>query len=361
MAVPIEGYSVVAQFARIEPLLKDGSVKIPNATALADQHIWKCSFMALDDARKFLNTLEHLGLNGSRGPDSDVVLANEFDRSIEPYCEWLKTVVWEKALIAWKDGTPLETVTAREGWDPKVGSGLTFHDLSASPLEFLRLENNVEVFRNKKTGQEVYIGRTSTPVDALFRTAAEIVRKHFVHPGAPALSGSAAQEVAQAAGMLEKVIAEVPDWWNAQWFFGKSQAALGNHERAYEAFRRAYQVEKNVESILRELAGVCLELRRFDEAVEMAQAAVTLDPGNAEALGNLAVAFLLAGQNGPARKAIDAATKVAPQDRINQTIARVLGEVETGRREPPQSLRDLTQPAPPKGWSLVKRFWKRDA
>src|SRR4051794_13524200 len=77
---------------------------------------------------------------------------------------------------------------------------------------------------------------------------------------------------------------------SAQWFFGKSQAALGNYDRAYEAFRRAYQVERNVESIPRELAGVCLELRRFDEGVEFAQAAVTLDPGNAEALGNLAVA-----------------------------------------------------------------------
>jgi tetratricopeptide (TPR) repeat protein len=359
MAVPIEGYSVVAQLARIQRLLDDGSVKIPNSTALSDTHIWKCSFMAQDDARKFLQTLEKLGLNGSRGPDSDVVLVNEFDRSVEPYCEWLKTAVWEKAVIAWKEGTRPETVTAREGWDPKVGSGLVFHDRSSMHfLEFLRLENNVEVFRNRKTGQEVYIGRTSTPVDALFRTAAEVIRKHFVNPGAPSLSGTVATEVSQAASMLKKVIADAPDWWNAQWFFGKSQMALGNYDEAYEAFRRAYRIEKNVEPILRELAGACLELRRFDEAVEVAQATVVLDPGNAELLGNLAVAFLLAGQLVPARKAIDAATKIDPNDRINLTISRVLREIETGRREQPQSLRDLTNPAPPKRWSMFKRFWK---
>lgn len=359
MAIPIEGYSVVAQVARIQRWLDDGSVKIPNTTALSDTHIWKCSFMAMADAQKFVQALEQLGLNGSRGPDSDVVIADEFHRSVEPYCEWLKMAVWEKAVIAWKEGTSPETVTAREGWDPKVGSGLVFHDPSSMQfLEFLRLENNVEVFLNKKTGKEVFIGRTSTPVDALFRTAAEVVRKHFVHPGAPALSGPAAAEVSRAAGLLEKVVSEAPDWWNAQWYFGKSQLALGNYTKAYEAFRHAYRIKQDVEPILRELAGTCLELRRFDEAVEVAQAAVTLDPGNAESLGNLAVAFLLAGRLVPARKAINAATKIAPNDRINQTISRVLLEVETGRREQPQSLRDLTKPAPPKTRSWFKRFWK---
>lgn len=356
MALPIEGYSVVAQLPRIQRLLDDGSLKIPNATALSDTHIWKCSFMAMDDARKFLQVLEKLGLNGSHGPDSDVVLANEFDRSIEPYCEWLKMAAWEKAIIAWKEGTRPETVTARQGWDPKVGSGLVLSDLQF--LEFLRLEKNVEVFRNKKTGQEVYIGRTSTPVDALFRTASEVVRKHFVHPGAPPLTGDAAKDVSDAVAALEKVTAEAPNWWNAQWFLGKGNLGLGNYEKAYEAFRRAYAVEKNIEPILRELSGACLELRRFDEAVEIAQAAASLDPTNAELLGNLAVAFLLAGKLLPARTTIDAATKIDPNDRINQTISRVLREIETGHREQPQSLRDLTKPVRPKKRSLFERFFK---
>jgi tetratricopeptide (TPR) repeat protein len=357
MAIPIEGYSVVTQLSRIQRFLDDGLLKIPNATVLSDTHIWKCSFMASDDARKFLEMLEKLGLNGSRGPDSDVVIASEFDRSVEPYCEWLKMAVWEKSVIAWREGTRPETVTARQGWDPKIGSGLIFHDpASMQFLEFLRLDNNVEVFRNKKTGQEVYIGRTSTPVDALFRSATEIVRKHFVNPGEPPVSGSAAKEVLRAAGMLEKVVAEAPDWWNAQWFYGKSQMALGNYQQAHEAFRRAYRIEKNIEPILRELAGACLELRRFEEAVEVAQASVTLDPGNGELLGNLAVAFLLARQLVPARKAIDAATKLNPNDRINQAIARALGEIESGRREQPQSLRDLAKPLLAKKWTLLKLF-----
>lgn len=360
MAVPIEGFSVVAQFERIQPLLDAGTLKIPNATALSDKHIWKCSFMAKADAEHFLRTLKEKGLNVSQGPDSDVVLATEFDRSIEPYCEWLKTGVWEKALIAWKAGTRPETVTAREGWDPKVGSGLQLHDPSSMQfLEFLRLENNVEVFLNKKTGTEVYIGRTSTPVDALFKTASEIVRKHYVTAGESSLSGAAADEVSKAADMLAKVVAEVPNWWNAQWFYGKSQVALGNYESAYKAFQEAYRTEKNVEAVLRELAGVCLELRRFDEAVSVAEAALALDPGNAELLGNLAVAFILTGRMNPARAAIDAALKIAPNDRINQTISRVLQEIIDGKREQPSSLRDLSKPLKPKKWSIFKFLGRR--
>ncbi len=131
MALPIEGFSVVAQLERIQHLLDDDKVMVPNATALHDAHLFRCSFMARSDAEKFLGSLEALGLNTSQGPDPDAVIVFEWDRSVEPYCEWLKTAFWEKAVIAWKEGTSPDTVTAREGWDPKVGSGLDFHDPEA--------------------------------------------------------------------------------------------------------------------------------------------------------------------------------------------------------------------------------------
>jgi hypothetical protein len=154
MAITIEGFTVVAQLTRIQPLLDAGSIEAPNSTALHDGHIWRCSFMASVDAHNFLRAMANLGLNISRGPDSDAVLICEFDRSVEPYCEWIHTAFLHKAVIAWKEGTRPETVTARQGWDPKVGSGMTFHDSSAMQhLEFLRLDDKVEVFLNKKNRQ----------------------------------------------------------------------------------------------------------------------------------------------------------------------------------------------------------------
>lgn len=346
MAITIEGFSVVAQKVRIQRLLDDHAFAIPNSTALGDEHIWRCSFMAQVDAEKFLRTLEDLGLNVSQGPDSDVVVVNEFDRSVDPYCEWLITGVWEKAVIAWKAGTFPETVVAREGWDPQVGSGLVFHDpTTMKHLQFLRLEDNVEAYLDTKTGRQVYIGRTSTPVDAIFKTATSVIRKHFVTAGEPCVTGTAAAEVAKATEMLQGVISEVPNWWIALWFYGKGLLALGKHELAYRAFRRAYELEKHVEMIPRELAGVCLELRRFDEAVEVSEQAVVVEPDNAELVGNLALAYLMAGRYQQARKSIDAAIGIDPSDNINQTISRLLLEITEGRRAAPESLASLSEPA----------------
>jgi hypothetical protein len=73
-----------------------------------------------------------------------------------------------------------------------------------------------------------------------------------------------------------------------------------------------------------------------------------LDPDNAELLGNLALAFILAGRSAHARKAIDAAIRLDPEDRINKTISKILTEIEEGKRGQPESLHDLSKPAKPK-------------
>ena len=52
-------------------------------------------------------------------------------------------------------------------------SGLLFRDKkNLQDLEFLRVEGNIEVYLDKQSGDEVYLGRTRTP-EALFQTACE--------------------------------------------------------------------------------------------------------------------------------------------------------------------------------------------
>jgi tetratricopeptide (TPR) repeat protein len=359
MAIPIEGFTVVAQKARIVHLLENHAIETPNATALADDDLWRCSFMAEADAQKFMRSLEKLDLNVSQGPDSDVVLVNEFDRSVTPYCEWLVTAKWERAVIAWKVGTRPESVVAREGWDPHVGSGLSFCDRSGQDnLEFVRLEDNIEVFRNKETGKEVYIGRTSTPVKAMFKTASQVISEHLVTAGEKPVDGKVAEEVTRAVEMLEKVMVATPDSWNVHWYHGKGQMALGKIELAYRSFQRAYELEQTVEVVPRELAGVCLELGKFDEAVKVAEKAVALDPGNAGLLGNLALSYLLAGRVAEAQKSIAAAIKISQGDKINNYLAQIIREVADGERPRPQSLAALSSP-PAKPKKKCWEFWKK--
>jgi len=129
--------------------------------------------------------------------------------------------------------------------------------------------------------------------------------------------------------------------------------ALGDYESAYQSFRRAYEIQADVEAISRELAGVCLELGRFDEAVEVARSSAGLAPDNAEVLGNLSVALLMAGDMDLARKSIDAAIRIDPGDQINKNVKRIIGQVASGKRPAPSKLSDLTKPIPRK-----KPFWK---
>lgn len=345
MAIPIEGYSVVVRRKRIQHLLDVGKIEIRNSTAIADDDLWRCSFMIMEDASKFARSLEALGLNASRGPDSDAVIVSEFDLSIEPYCEWLNTSKWEKAVIAWLAGTEPRTVVAPEGWDPKVGSGLTYSP-GKDQLEFLRVEGQVEVYRDKQTGKEVYIGRTSMPVEALFKSAGQIITNHLRSIDEPVLTGADAAEVASAIAMLDQVLAEVSDEWRAYWMHGKGHLALGNLSAAYDSFTRAYALEKNEQAISRELAGVCLELGKYQQAVELAERAVSLQPDNDELLSNLALAHLLAGNIEAAQKTICAALKIDSSDSINQNVAMVIQQIANGSRPLPKSMRDLTNRKP---------------
>ena len=73
-------------------------------------------------------------------------------------------------------------VVDEQGTYPELANG-------KDNLEFLRLEENVEVYLNKETGEEVYTGRTSTPVDALFQTAVSIIEKKYISAGQKAVSG----------------------------------------------------------------------------------------------------------------------------------------------------------------------------
>lgn len=361
MAIPIKGYTVVARLDRLQHLLDAKKVTFPNSTILNDENLWRCSFMTEDDASKFANSLELLGLNISKGPDSDVVLVNEFDLNIAPYCEWLHATRWEKAVIAWLAGTEPLSVVTRDGWDPKVGSGLNFRT-STDGLEFVRLEGNVEVYRDIATGELVYIGRTSAPIESLFRSAAKIILKHLRSPGEQPVEGSQAIEVADAVAMLDKVLSETAGEWRVHWIHGKGHLALGNVTRAYESFHRAYDIEKSETAIVRELAGTCLVLGKFDEGLEVAEQAAVLAPDNHELIGNLAIAHLLAGNVTPAQRTIEAAQKLKPNDETNKHLSTIINDVVAGRRRQPRSIDDLHHQSMSRHnfspQNVKKKFWQ---
>ena len=342
MSVPILGYSVVVKKETIEPLLQSGKIAASNRMMVGDDHIVAFGFMAEADAIDFVSTLEEQGINATKGPDSDAVLTCEFHQQFTPYCEWLHLAKVKNTVIGFREGSDPSRLFAPENFDLENGSGLVFSD--KSELEFLRLEDNVEVYRNVNTGEEVFIGRTSTPTEALFQSAAETIRKHFRTAGQSPLSGTADKKVRAAIDDLMKVNIEAPDHWPNLFFIGKAHIALGQLEESRKWLERAAALESETESIYRELAGVYMELGEYGRAVETSQKGAVLKPDCAETLGNVAISLLLAGRTDAARKAIIAALKLKPQDKINLSIQHRIGEVESGIRPKPNSIRELSKP-----------------
>ncbi|MEM6260820.1 MAG: tetratricopeptide repeat protein [Planctomycetota bacterium] len=354
MALPIEAYTVVAQKERVIDLFENGQLQPLNHRELTDDHLWCCSFMAHSDALALVRRLDGMGLNTTQGPDSDIVVVNEFDQSIDPYCEWLQIGQWDKAWIVWFAGTEPKTVIAREGWDPSVGSGLSFSD--GSDIEFVRMDENVEVHRNKETGEEVYVGRTETPVEVLYERASKIITANMRTAGEPPLQSEALQQVTVAVNEMSHVCGHPHATWQAWWLLGKGQIAIAQYEKAYQSFSNAYAKEQNHTAIPREWGGVCLELKRFDEAVEINRLAVAIEPDNNELVANLAISMLFAGQLDLADRTIEAAMKLAPQDPVNKNIRGLITETQEGRRPQPRSFQDLSDPAKPKKKAWM--FWK---
>ena len=345
MAIAVEAFSVVGNLQSIEDadLISQNELNAMarNSTALSDADLWRCSFMAESDAAAFVERLNEIGFDTTTGPHSDFVIVNEFDLEVTPYCEWLEVANYHKGVIAWKVGSNPESVTARAGWSPEKGSGLTFGNRHRMDnLDFVRLEGNVEVFRDKSSGEMVYIGRTETPVEALYETSATLIHQNSITPGQPPVRGKLKQEISQAIGDLRKVVENHPDFWRAHYFIGKGNEAIGDIESAYSAFNKAFEINAEGENVCRALASVCLETDRVEQALSVSIQEATLFPDNEATLGNLATCYLLNQQVPAARKTIEAALQLKPSDRVNQQVSELIRAIESGQRPCPRTINE---------------------
>ena len=362
MAIAVEAFCVVGNLQTIDAadlLSRDALTDLaPNSNVLNDDDLWRCSFMAESDAAAFLERLNEIGFSTTTGPNSDFVLVNEADQEITPYCEWLEVTTYQKGVIAWKVGSNPENVTARAGWTPEKGSGLKFGNRHRmEELEFVRLEGNVEVYRDKSSGELVYIGRTETPVEALYESSATVILQNRLAPGQPPVRGKRKQEISQAIEDLEKVVKNHPHFWRAHYVIGKGNRVIGDLENAYSAFHNAFEINADGNNVCRALISICLDTDRVEQALLVAIKEATLFPDNEETLGNLATCYLLNKQVPAARKTIDAALRLNPTSPVSQQIDELIQAVEAGECPCPLTLHEAQTTTLKR--SSGSTFWSR--
>lgn len=174
MAVLVEGISVVIQAEAIDQNFPGGweafKEIVPNRTLCADGEVARIGFMTPVDVQTFTARLEENGLTfRTEGRAEHIVVIDQM-RGPMITCDWI-----EFGRVDWKgDGTPVAAcrlvgtkvreIVTPPGWvyEDSLSASFGFKPAGHEErgLQFLRHQNDVDVYLSTLTGKEVFVGRT---------------------------------------------------------------------------------------------------------------------------------------------------------------------------------------------------------
>ncbi|MBI1372924.1 MAG: hypothetical protein GC159_09210 [Phycisphaera sp.] len=177
MSVLIEGISVVVRMDSILDFFRGGWEAfrglVPNRTLCSDSELTRVGFMTPDDVEHFIKNLEEQGVvyrEYEDGPAVDMVVVDQ-QRGVIGQCDWIEyghvplDSTREKMVAACRlKGGASTSLMLPDGWafERSLSNSFRFIPLSEASdyLEFVRHENGVDVYRDRRTGELVYAGRT---------------------------------------------------------------------------------------------------------------------------------------------------------------------------------------------------------
>jgi len=173
MAVLVEGISVIVKVSAVHEHFPGGWAafrdSVPNATLCCDNELARIGFMAPDDTKAFVESLEGAGLVYLvDGNAQDIVVADQ-QRGFAAPCDWAEfgrinlDGEERKRVAACRLVGSTQQLFLPDGWsfDQSLSSQFSFvpEGFEAEFMDFVRRENNLEVYVDRRTGKEVYLGR----------------------------------------------------------------------------------------------------------------------------------------------------------------------------------------------------------
>jgi hypothetical protein len=355
MAILVEAVTVIVRNATLAaryPGGVDGFRRdCPNATYCADEHLSSVSFMTPGDADVFVAQLAIRGLVPSRtsGGAEDVAMANPAGPITE--CDWLAFTYWDGIPCAWLAGADRGPLFAPAGWSPEKRLRHMSQAEIRERLEFVRSEGNVDVYREKATGKECYVGRTATVSEAdaqraekAYDDARGLIRDLILvggdRPPGP-LDVTDRYALEHAVPLLTEVVAIFPAHWRSMWMLGKIYQRLEDDVTALEWFGKAHRVAPDQPDAAREAAIAAMQVDRPEEAVGFCERAIHANPRDAGLRSNLAIALLFSQRPEEARDRVREALEQDPADTITLRIQKLIDEVLAGSRKCPRHIREL--------------------
>ena len=149
------------------------------------------------------------------------------------------------------------------------------------------------------------------------------------------------EEVRRGIALLDQAIEIYPGHRQTWWVKGKAFQALGDNRAAFEAFRRAYDIDSRQQPTINEMTIAAMEIGEFEFTLGAVRRGLTDFPDDLALRARLALVLLLTGEPQQAIEAADRALAVAPGDGVTMTIRQVAVEVRDGVRPQPRSMADL--------------------
>jgi hypothetical protein len=359
MSVLIEGISVVICNSTIDKKYKGGFSKykqdFANGTFCTDGHLVRVGFMAPPDVGRFIMNLEKQGFIFKQNEKSvDISVIDQVQGFTIP-CDWL-TLQRTPDGVAFCSLKGIETdkIAVPNGWKLENSLSKKFTKVDNSNVEgrlqYLRTDGNVDVFLDKQTMKEVFMGRTSkenhgmTNIADFLKKGAELINPYIFltdRNASDVESVEGRKNIKQGIEYLELVTQLDTQNWAAYWFLGKTQQALHNDEKAYGYFKSAFEINPNHPDVCRELMMTCLQLGKTDEGLLAAKSGVRLAPNDPGLLANLGLALFLNANLAEAKKAAEQSLAQSPSDSITKNLLMMILQVQNGKRKQPRKISDL--------------------
>lgn len=346
MAVLVEAISVIVRRPAIAERFKGGWAAfqraIPNATGCYDGDLARVGFMSPDGVEAFVSLLEAGGLTFRRSGEAvDIAVVDQLRGPSVP-APWLhvgRIKHGDKHYVAAAlVGQRPTKIAVPPGWKFEGSlsdrTGFAAEGTEGDRLKFLRHENGSDVYLDLLTGKEVFVGRPIVQGEteaALFTQLKKIFHDalNLDAKSEPLIAlGDAEGAAPLFAELQDRLLPEADRIASgpgrnlafAHFARGLILRILKQQEEAEAAFRKANALQRGVINTLRELVRCLGEQGKHAEALPFAREAAEVGPVDAGAWGNLAMCLIQCGEREEARKAIDFAIELDPQDPLNRYI-----------------------------------------
>ena len=348
MAVLLEAISVIVRRSAIVERFKGGWTAferlIPNATGCYDDDLARVGFMAPADVEAFVSVLEAGGLTFRRhGEAVDIAVVDQLRGPLVP-APWLEVAKVElfkpriRATVCLLAGEKLDGIAMPSGWkfDGSLSDrpGFVAGSTEGDRLKLLRHEGGVDVYLDLISGKEAFVGRSAVTGEteaAVFTQLRKICHEAL---DLEAKSGplKASNDLENAAAIFEELQGRLlPETVRIATGPGRNMAfahftrglvlrILQQLPEAESALRRANELQPATLNTLREIVRCMGEQGKHREALPFARQATEVGPMDSGAWGNLAMCLIQCDERAEARRAIDFAIDLDPQDPINRYI-----------------------------------------